>query len=129
MKVVEKPWGREVWWAETQWYLGKILEVNKGHSLSLQYHREKTETLLFWSGAAEVTLGERIWTPRIGEAVTVEPGTPHRLRAVTDVVVIEVSTPHASDVVRVEDDYGRLGVHGTEPVSETKDGSLGEAHR
>jgi len=106
-KVIEKPWGREVWWAQTEAYLGKVLEVKAGHSLSLQYHREKLETLFFSGGNGRLTLGKRELEIRPGTAVTVRPGVRHRIEARTDLTILEVSTPQADDVVRLEDAYGR----------------------
>jgi mannose-1-phosphate guanylyltransferase len=109
MRVVEKPWGREIWWAQTEQYVGKILEVKAGQALSLQYHREKLESMYFWQGEGELRLGEEIIGIRPGLAVTVPPGVPHRITAVTDLTIFEVSTPQVEDVVRLEDRYGRVG--------------------
>jgi len=106
-KVVEKPWGRELWWAETDAYLGKVLEVRAGHSLSLQYHRQKLETLFFSGGTGRLTLGDTEHDIRPGTAVTVPPGVKHRITALTDLTILEVSTAHPDDVVRLEDAYGR----------------------
>ena len=109
MKRVEKPWGYEVWWAVTDRYVGKILFVRSGQALSLQYHREKAESMYCLSGRAQLTLGEttRPFVP--GDAVDIPPGLVHRLEAVEDVTVVEVSTPELDDVVRLEDRYGRQG--------------------
>jgi len=106
-RVVEKPWGREVWWGETAAYLGKILEVRAGHRLSLQYHREKLETLHFLEGRGRLRLGEEDLEIRTGLSVTIQPGVPHRIVAETDLTILEVSTCHPVDVVRLEDEYGR----------------------
>ena len=106
-KVVDKPWGREVWYAVTDRYAGKVLEVNAGHQLSLQYHERKHETWMLYSGLMEVTLGDERFELAPGEAVEVPPGVVHRMRAIADSVLLEVSTPDLDDVVRVEDDYGR----------------------
>jgi mannose-6-phosphate isomerase len=112
---VEKPWGYELIWAVTDRYVGKVLFVAAGHSLSLQFHREKDESWYVQSGRAKVELGE------VGEAVLVEevvttgaafrfePGTVHRVTALEDTTILEVSTPHLDDVVRLEDSYGRAG--------------------
>ena len=112
---VEKPWGHELIWAVTDHYVGKVLFVAAGHSLSLQFHREKDESWYVQSGRAKVELGE------VGEAVLVEevvtagsafrfePGTVHRVTALEDTTILEVSTPHLDDVVRLEDSYGRAG--------------------
>ena len=106
-KIVDKPWGREIWYAHTDRYAGKILEVTCGHLLSLQKHRVKHETLYLLSGQILLTLDEEVveWLP--GTAVTVAPGTVHRMEAVEDSVLLEVSTPELDDVVRLEDRYGR----------------------
>ncbi len=106
-KIVDKPWGREVWYAHTDRYAGKILEVDAGHILSLQKHVVKHETLYLQSGRMRFTLGEGTfeWTP--GEVVEIPPDTIHRMEALEDSVILEVSTPELDDVVRLEDRYGR----------------------
>ena len=107
MRTVEKPWGRELWWAVTERYVGKIIEVRAGHRLSLQLHRVKMETLLFQRGTGTLTLGERTLPIEEGLCVTIPPGTVHRVEADSDVVFLEVSTPETGDVVRLADAYGR----------------------
>ncbi len=107
VRVVEKPWGREVWYAVTDRYAGKVLEVRAGHALSLQYHRRKQETLYFRSGTGWLRLGDRVVPIEPGLAVTIQPGTLHRVEATTDLEILEVSTPDLDDVVRLEDRYGR----------------------
>jgi len=107
MEIVEKPWGRETWWALTEYYVGKIIEVKAGNSLSLQYHQEKTETMLFYSGRGQLVLGKETRAIETGTSVTITPGTLHRVIAETDLVIFEVSTPQVNDVVRVSDSYGR----------------------
>lgn len=107
VKTVDKPWGRELWWAVTEHYVGKILEVKAGHSLSLQYHVQKHETMLFHQGTGDLILGEETVRIEPGKVVTIEPGTLHKVIAETDLTILEVSTPHLDDVVRVKDDYGR----------------------
>jgi mannose-6-phosphate isomerase-like protein (cupin superfamily) len=109
---VEKPWGYEMIWAETPHYVGKILHVKAGEALSLQYHREKDETLYlltgrmrFWVGPLGSDLSEV--GLRAGESYRLRPGTVHRMEAVDDCDVLEASTPHMDDVVRLEDRYGR----------------------
>jgi quercetin dioxygenase-like cupin family protein len=109
---VDKPWGHEVWWALTDAYAGKLLHVNAGHRLSLQLHREKDESsyllsgrLRLISGPSAEELSEREINP--GFAWRVEPGEIHSIEAVEDSVVLEVSTPHLDDVVRLDDRYGR----------------------
>ena len=106
-KIVDKPWGREVWYAHTERYAGKILEVTAGHLLSLQKHRIKHETLFLLSGLVRFTLEDETfeWSP--GEAVEIPADTVHRVEALEDSVILEVSTPELDDVVRLEDRYGR----------------------
>lgn len=111
---VEKPWGYEVWWAHTDLYAGKLLFVNAGHSLSLQFHREKDECSYLLSGSLRVTQGqsadalsEREVKP--GQCWRNEPGVVHSIEALEDSVVLEVSTPQLEDVVRLKDRYGRSG--------------------
>lgn len=114
---VEKPWGYELIWAHTGRYAGKILHVNAGEALSLQYHRGKDETLYVLAGSLRLWLGpsadaleERLM--REGDGVRIVPGTVHRMEAVTDVDILEASTPELDDVVRLEDRYGRAGSAG-----------------
>jgi mannose-6-phosphate isomerase-like protein (cupin superfamily) len=110
---VEKPWGYELIWALSDRYCGKVLFVRAGHALSLQFHREKDESWLLQSGRAKVELGdagttvlnEEVVGP--GAAFRFEPGTVHRVTALEDTTILEVSTPHLDDVVRLEDAYGR----------------------
>jgi len=109
---VEKPWGHEVIWAETPVYVGKILHVNAGHALSLQYHREKDETIYLLSGQVRFWVGPLGSEPRevdlrVGESFRIQPGTVHRMEAVADCDILEASTPQIADVVRLEDRYGR----------------------
>lgn len=106
-RIVDKPWGREIWWAEAPAYLGKIIEVRAGHRLSLQYHREKLETLHFYRGEGRLTVAGEEVPIRPGLSVTVQPGVPHRIAATTDLFILEASTSHPEDVVRLDDAYGR----------------------
>jgi mannose-6-phosphate isomerase len=111
-RVVEKPWGSEVWWAQTGTYAGKLLHVKAGHRLSLQMHQEKDESSYVLSGRLRLTSGpgvEDLEEQEIGPgfAWRVEPGTVHSIEAIEDSVVVEVSTPHLDDVVRLADRYGR----------------------
>jgi mannose-6-phosphate isomerase-like protein (cupin superfamily) len=114
-KRVEKPWGYELWWAQTDRYVGKLLHVKAGTQLSLQYHVRKDETIHLWSGELVLVLGTKDGKDltdhpmRPGDSYHVRPGTVHRMRAVTDCDVLEVSTPEVEDVVRLEDDFGRKG--------------------
>ncbi|MDQ3438776.1 MAG: cupin domain-containing protein [Planctomycetota bacterium] len=112
MHRVEKPWGWELWWARPDRYVGKQIHINKGHALSLQYHNHKDETIFVFKGRIlfekkdadgvlrGVEMGE-------GEAIHVTPPTVHRMTAIEDTDIFEVSTPEVDDVVRLEDRYGR----------------------
>ena len=109
---VDKPWGYEIRWAITDRYLGKIIHVNRGEALSLQYHERKDEWLLVREGTVDVELGTldgKLETVRMhaGDSVHVPPRTRHRVTAVEDTDIFEVSTPEIDDVVRLEDRYGR----------------------
>ena len=108
---VEKPWGYELHWAKTGRYVGKIIHVNAGHALSLQYHNLKDETIYLHSGRLlfEIQEGGAMVARemRPGEAVHVTPKTTHRMTALEDSDILEVSTPELDDVVRLEDRYGR----------------------
>jgi len=112
---VEKPWGYELIWAVTDDYVGKLLFVRAGQSLSLQFHREKDESWLIHAGRATVELGgvgEKVLKEEVvapGAAFRFRPGTVHRVTAIEDTTIIEVSTPQLDDVVRLEDAYGREG--------------------
>jgi mannose-6-phosphate isomerase len=112
MRKVEKPWGWELWWAHTNKYVGKQIHINKGEALSLQYHNQKDEVIfvfkgriLFEMGDSQATLTKREMGP--GESVHVVPPTVHRMTALEDTDIFEVSTPEVEDVVRLEDRYGR----------------------
>ena len=104
---VDKPWGYELRWAITDRYLGKILHVEKGEALSLQYHEHKEETLLLSSGVLDFELDGTVHRLQPGDCVHVVPGTRHRMTAVETCDIFEVSSPEIDDVVRVEDRYGR----------------------
>jgi mannose-6-phosphate isomerase len=108
---IEKPWGYELHWAKTDRYVGKIIHVNAGHALSLQYHNLKDETIYLHSGLIlfEIQDGPELVKRemRPGEAVHITPKTIHRMTAVEDSDILEVSTPELHDVVRLEDRYGR----------------------
>ena len=112
---VEKPWGSELIWALTDDYCGKILFVRAGESLSLQFHNIKDESWYVLEGRAKLELG-KAGEPTLeeeviasGEAFRFRPGTVHRVSALEDTRILEVSTPHLSDVVLLEDRYGREG--------------------
>jgi mannose-6-phosphate isomerase-like protein (cupin superfamily) len=112
---VDKPWGHELIWSETDRYVGKVLFVKAGESLSLQFHRTKDESWLVQAGRAKLELGsagdpvlnEEVIAP--GASFRFRPGTVHRLTALEDTTIVEVSTPELDDVVRLEDRYGREG--------------------
>jgi mannose-6-phosphate isomerase-like protein (cupin superfamily) len=111
---VDKPWGWEILWAMTDRYVGKILHVNAGHCLSLQYHERKDETISVLRGRIRLQHGrerealqERLMGP--GDCFHVTPGTLHRMTAEEDTELLEASTTEIADVVRLEDRYGRAG--------------------
>jgi mannose-6-phosphate isomerase len=111
---VDKPWGHELRWGVTDRYAGKILHIKKGEALSLQYHERKDEFQYVINGAVDMELGgpdgalikHRM---QAGDTLHITPGTRHRLTAVEDTDIFEVSTPELDDVVRLEDRYGRAG--------------------
>jgi mannose-6-phosphate isomerase len=104
---VDKPWGYELRWAITDRYLGKILHVNRGEALSLQYHEKKDETVLLSRGLLDLELDGQTYRLQPGQYAHITPGTRHRMTAVEDCDIFEVSTPEMEDVVRLEDRYGR----------------------
>jgi mannose-6-phosphate isomerase len=114
-RMVEKPWGSELIWAETDAYAGKILFVKAGESLSLQYHEVKDESWYVLEGRARLELGvageETLEEVEIvgGQAFRFRPGTVHRVTGIEDTRILEVSTAHLDDVVRLADNYGREG--------------------
>lgn len=108
----DKPWGREIWFANMAGYAGKILEIKKGCRLSLQYHEKRTETQYIMSGKIIMTLGKdkndlHEIILKSGDKQDVLPYTIHRMEALEDTTIFEVSTNQLDDVVRIEDDYGR----------------------
>ena len=109
---VEKPWGYELRWAITDRYAGKVLHVNKGEALSLRFHERKDEHQYVIRGAVDVELGVEggeLTTRRMkaGDTLHITPGTRHRITAVEDTDIVEISTPELDDVVRLADRYGR----------------------
>ena len=115
-RKVEKPWGWELVWAEAEEYVGKLLFVRAGESLSLQYHEVKDESWLVQEGRARLELGDmggklEAFEISPGDAYRFRPGTVHRVTAIEDTLVIEVSTNQLTDVVRLEDRYGRAGTN------------------
>ena len=131
VRIVQKPWGHETIWAHTELYVGKVLHIKAGHSLSVQYHHKKDETIHLLSGKMIYRIGtedrgrktedrgpktETGHAPQLkvvelnaGESFRNEPGLIHQMEAVTDCVLLEASTPHLDDVVRLTDRYGRQG--------------------
>lgn len=114
---IDKPWGHEIWWAWTDDYVGKILHVKAGHKLSVQYHERKDETsyvlrgsLTLFKGTSADDLTETVVAP--GAQWRNRPGEVHTIAAIEDADVLEVSTPHLDDVVRISDAYGRAGTTG-----------------
>ncbi len=114
MRRVEKPWGYEIIWAQTPRYVGKVLHVKAGERLSLQYHVRKDETVMVWSGRMRLEAfgeGDPPAARELGHGDTfhITPGLRHRMIAIEDCDIFEVSTPELDDVVRLEDAYGRAG--------------------
>ena len=112
---VSKPWGYEIIWAHTDEYVGKVLHINAGEALSVQYHEEKDETvhllageIIYWVKLPGVDQLQDMKLKK-GESFRIAPGTVHYMQAVTDCDVLEASTPHLGDVVRLKDRYGREG--------------------
>lgn len=106
-KIVPKPWGREIWYAHEDRYAGKVLEVTKGHALSLQKHERKKETMYLQSGRLLYHFNGVDFEMEAGQCITINPGDVHRLEALEDAVILEVSTPELDDIIRLEDRYGR----------------------
>lgn len=111
--VVPKPWGYERIWARSDRYVGKVLHINAGEELSLQYHNKKDETVHLLTGELvyRVKLGGELEDVKLkkGESFRITPGTVHQMYAVTDCDILEVSTPETDDIVRLSDKYGREG--------------------
>jgi mannose-6-phosphate isomerase-like protein (cupin superfamily) len=113
---VEKPWGYEIWYAWTDQYVGKIIHVKKGEKLSLQFHHHKDETSYLLKGRLLLTKGsdpDHLTVTEVGEGHQWRnrPGEIHTIEGVEDADVLEVSTPHLDDVVRLKDNYGREGTN------------------
>ncbi len=113
IRTVPKPWGHETIWAHTDAYVGKILHIKAGHALSVQYHNLKDETIYLLSGEmiyrVQIDGQMRDVKLKAGESYRNLPGTIHQMEAVTDCDVLEASTAHLDDVVRLQDRYGREG--------------------
>ena len=111
---VDKPWGYELRWAITDRYLGKLIHIDRGHSLSLQYHVQKDESIFIVSGSLDLVLEDdsgELRTHRLepGMSARIRPGRRHRFVAVENTDLFEASSPEIDDVVRLEDAYGRAG--------------------
>lgn len=113
LKKIDKPWGYEILWADTDIYVGKILYVKQGHALSLQYHELKDETIYLEQGkiileihSKEGVINTINMSP--GDSFRIMPFTIHKIRAFEDSRLYEVSSPHLDDIVRLKDDYGRV---------------------
>ncbi len=110
-RKTEKPWGYELLFALTPKYAGKLIFVSKGHRLSLQYHAKKDETIFVHQGQIELEISEKGESKSVtlnpGNRIHLSPLTQHRLKAIEDTIIFEVSTPELDDVVRLADDYGR----------------------
>jgi mannose-6-phosphate isomerase-like protein (cupin superfamily) len=127
VRTVPKPWGHETIWAANELYVGKVLHIKAGQSLSVQYHNKKDETIHLLSGRMIYRVGiedrrskfeDASGPPMLevvelnaGESYRNEPGLIHQMEAVTDCVLLEASTPHLDDVVRLSDRYGRQGTN------------------
>jgi mannose-6-phosphate isomerase len=112
MKIIEKPWGRELWIAHTDKYALKIIEFKQGSRSSLQYHEKKHEHIYVDQGVLQVEWENdegdmEVLQLKPGDVIENMPGRKHRVTAIEDTRLIEVSTPELDDVVRVEDDYNR----------------------
>ena len=110
----DKPWGYELLFAKTEQYAGKVIFIKKGSRLSLQYHNKKDESIYVYDGELRLEIegqGGVMFSPVLqrGEAMRIQPLTRHRMEAIQDTFIFEVSTPELDDVVRLEDDYGRAG--------------------
>jgi mannose-6-phosphate isomerase len=108
--VVTKPWGYELIYALTSRYAGKILHVIKGKQLSLQRHKVKDESMYVLKGKIVLTFNAREYILNEGNSVHIPAATVHRVYAIEEADILEVSTPELDDVVRLADDYGRAGV-------------------
>ena len=113
--IVPKPWGHEVIWAANELYVGKLLHIKAGHALSVQYHHQKDETIHLLRGEMIYRVDFRDGAGLVevpftqGESYRNTPGVIHQMEAVTDCDLLEASTPHLDDVVRLTDRYGREG--------------------
>jgi len=111
---VDKPWGYEIWWAHTDSYAGKLLHVEQGHRLSLQYHQHKDESCYVLTGLVRLVKGATVDELEEvdlgpGSCWRNRPGEIHTIQALETSLVVEASTPQLDDVVRISDNYGRAG--------------------
>lgn len=109
--TVLKNWGHERWLNVNDRYAYKRIYINAGHRTSLQYHEKKMETNYVISGTAKVLIGDEWFEVAQDDFFTIPPGIIHRIHAITDLVLQEVSTPEVLDVIRVEDDANRPSGH------------------
>lgn len=109
MELVEKPWGREIIIVNNDKYCGKILEIYEGQRLSKQRHKTKDETLYVYDGKIDVYIDDVRYRYNVGESVRIQPGTIHRIEALENSEIFEISTTHSDDdTVRIEDDFDRV---------------------
>ena len=107
MHITQKPWGKEIVWTRTEWYMSKLLVISKGEQLSLQVHKYKEESMLVLSGKVKIQLDDHESISSSGDFFDIYHGTKHRVTALEDSVILEVSTPDIGDTTRLEDKYGR----------------------
>ncbi|HZB97041.1 MAG TPA: cupin domain-containing protein [Candidatus Sulfotelmatobacter sp.] len=115
--LVSKPWGYELRWAVGGRYAGKIIHIDRGHALSLQYHERKEESIYITRGVLDLVLQDdagALQTHRLSQGMSahITPGRLHRFIAIDETDLVEVSSPELDDVVRIEDLYGRAGTRG-----------------
>lgn len=108
----DKPWGFELLIAHTPKYAGKVIFVKAGCRLSFQYHRNKDESFYIFSGKVMIETSQNGEQPassvvQPGNCIRIPPLTRHRMKAIEDTVLFEVSTPELEDIERLDDDYGR----------------------
>lgn len=123
VKIKLKPWGKEIWFAQTDKYAGKVLCIKKGRRFSLQYHEKKEETQYIYKGRALLTYGKteqdlKTKILKSGDKIDILPYTIHRIQALEYLEIFEVSTPELEDVVKLADDYGRKGKGNNEKLDE-----------
>lgn len=112
-KIIKKPWGKEVFLEVNKKYMFKRLHMKKGHRCSLQFHKKKRETIYVLKGVLQITSGDKISNLKsknykANEKITLNPFIIHRMKAITNCVYLEASTPEIQDIVRLSDDYKRV---------------------